>query len=77
VPLIALNWLLGRATVASVIIGARNEQQLRQNLAATSLNLSLEHLAKLDLASSLTPIYPYWNQQRFVERNPWCAQVRP
>ncbi len=70
VPQIALNWLLQRPSVATVVIGARNEEQLRQNLASVGWNLSPEHVAKLDAASDLTPIYPYWHQRQFVERNP-------
>jgi aryl-alcohol dehydrogenase-like predicted oxidoreductase len=72
VPQIALNWLLQRPTVASVIIGARNEEQLRQNLDAIGWNLSKEQVSRLDVASDLTPPYPhypYWNGQ-FSERNP-------
>ena len=67
---IALNWVLQRPTVASVIIGARNEAQLRQNLEAFGWNLSNEQIAKLDAASEVKPIYPYWHQRGFVERNP-------
>ena len=70
IPQAALNWLLQRPTVASVIIGARNEQQLRQNLDAAGWNLSPEQVSKLDRASEVTPIYPYWHQRQFVERNP-------
>jgi aryl-alcohol dehydrogenase-like predicted oxidoreductase len=70
VPQIALNWLLQRPTVANVIIGARNEQQLRQNLAAEGWNLNKEQIAKLDAASDVTPTYPYWHQRQFTERNP-------
>jgi aryl-alcohol dehydrogenase-like predicted oxidoreductase len=70
VPQIALNWLLQRPTVANVIIGARNEEQLRQNLAAEGWNLSKEQVAKLDVASDLAPTYPYWHQRQFAERNP-------
>jgi aryl-alcohol dehydrogenase-like predicted oxidoreductase len=70
VPQLALNWVLQRPTVASVIIGARNEEQLRQNLAAAEWNLTAEQVAKLDAASDVTPIYPYWHQRQFVERNP-------
>ena len=70
VPQIALNWLLQRPTVSSVIIGARNEEQLRQNLAAAGWNLTAEQIAKLDKASEVTPIYPYWHQRQFAERNP-------
>jgi aryl-alcohol dehydrogenase-like predicted oxidoreductase len=67
---IALNWLLQRPTVASIIIGARNEEQLKQNLASEGWSLTAEQLAKLDAASAVTPIYPYWHQRQFVERNP-------
>jgi aryl-alcohol dehydrogenase-like predicted oxidoreductase len=67
---IALNWLLQRPTVSTVIMGARNEEQLRQNLGAAGWNLSAEQVAKLDAASDVTPIYPYWHQRQFVERNP-------
>jgi aryl-alcohol dehydrogenase-like predicted oxidoreductase len=67
---ISLNWLLQRPTVASVIIGARNEEQLKQNLAASGWNLTPEQVAKLDAVSEVTPIYPYWHQRQFAERNP-------
>jgi aryl-alcohol dehydrogenase-like predicted oxidoreductase len=70
VPQIALNWLLTRPTVATVIMGARNEEQLRANLGAAGWSLSAEQIAKLDAASSVTRAYPYWHQAQFVERNP-------
>jgi len=73
VPQVALNWLLQRPTVATVIFGARNEEQLRQNLNAAGWNLTPEQIAKLDSASEVTPIYPYWHQRQFVERNPAAA----
>jgi aryl-alcohol dehydrogenase-like predicted oxidoreductase len=66
---IALNWLLQRPTVANVIIGARNEEQLRQNLGAVGWKLTPEQIARLDAASDVTPVYPYWHQRQFV-RNP-------
>ncbi len=66
---IALNWLLQRPTVTSVIFGARNEEQLRANLGAVGWNLSAEQVARLDAASVIPPIYPYWHQRGF-ERNP-------
>ncbi|HEY1801388.1 MAG TPA: aldo/keto reductase [Terriglobales bacterium] len=69
IPQIALNWLLQRPTVASVIIGARNEEQLRQNLAAFGWNLTGEQVARLDAASDVSPAYPYWHQRQF-DRNP-------
>jgi aryl-alcohol dehydrogenase-like predicted oxidoreductase len=70
VPQVALNWLLQRPTVSNVIIGARNEEQLRQNLGAVGWNLSAEQVAKLDRASAVMPAYPYWHQLQFVSRNP-------
>jgi aryl-alcohol dehydrogenase-like predicted oxidoreductase len=70
VPQIALNWLLQRPSVANVIVGARNEEQLRQNLGAIGWNLTKEQVAKLDAASARTPAYPYWHQNGFAERNP-------
>jgi len=70
VPQIALNWLLQRPTVSSVIVGARNETQLRQNLAAVDWKLTAEQVARLDAASETTLIYPYWHQRLFVERIP-------
>jgi len=70
VPQVALNWLLQRPTVSSVIVGARNEEQLRQNLGAVGWNLSAEQVAALDKASEQAPVYPYWHQRQFSERNP-------
>lgn len=70
VPQIALNWLMQRPTVSSIIIGARNEEQLLQNLKAVEFNLNKEQIARLDHASAQTKIYPYWHQEQFVERNP-------
>jgi aryl-alcohol dehydrogenase-like predicted oxidoreductase len=70
VPQIALNWLLQRPSVCNVIIGARNEEQLRQNLGAVGWNLTPEQVAVLDAASATTPAYPYWHQRGFAERNP-------
>ncbi len=67
---IALNWLLQRPTVATVIMGARNEEQLRQNLGAVGWNLTGEQVAKLDAASKVTRPYPYWHQAQFAARNP-------
>jgi len=66
---IALNWLLQRPTVNSVIFGARDEAQLRQNLGAAEWKLTSEQVASLDAASEQTPVYPYWHQRQF-ERNP-------
>jgi len=69
VPQVALNWLLQRPTVSTVVIGARNEEQLRQNLGAVGWNLTPEQVARLDAASATTRAYPYWHQYGF-DRNP-------
>jgi aryl-alcohol dehydrogenase-like predicted oxidoreductase len=68
---IALNWLLQRPTISSIIFGARNEEQLRENLGAVGWNLTPEQIARLDSASAVTPIYPYWHQLNNRERNPF------
>jgi aryl-alcohol dehydrogenase-like predicted oxidoreductase len=70
VPQVAINWLLQRPTVASIILGARNEGQLKDNLGSVGWNLSKEQVAMLDKASQKTLPYPYWHQQQFKERNP-------
>jgi aryl-alcohol dehydrogenase-like predicted oxidoreductase len=71
VPQVALNWLLQRPTVASVIVGARNEQQLKQNLEAAEFALTAKQTKKLDAASAVTKTYPYWWQQNSnPTRNP-------
>ena len=66
---VSLNWLLQRPTVSSVIIGARTEAQLQQNIGAAGWALTAEQVAKLDAASRMEPIYPYWHQWSF-DRNP-------
>jgi aryl-alcohol dehydrogenase-like predicted oxidoreductase len=70
VPQVALNWLTRRPSVATIIIGARNEEQLRQNLGAVGWDLTPAQVAKLDAASATTLAYPYWHQRGFAERNP-------
>ena len=73
VPQIAINWLLQRPTVSSVIIGARDEAQLRQNLGAVGWNLTSDQVARLDAASSRTapyPYFPYQRQEGFARLNP-------
>lgn len=73
VPQIALNWLIQRPTVSSVIIGARDEEQLRQNLGAVGWTLNAEQIAKLDAASVVTapyPHFPYHRQEAFARRSP-------
>jgi len=76
VPQIALNWLLSRPSISSVIIGARNEEQLAQNLGSVGWSLSAEQTARLDRASRTTPTSPYWHQLRFAERNPFPTNLR-
>jgi aryl-alcohol dehydrogenase-like predicted oxidoreductase len=70
VPQLALNWLLQRPTVATLVVGARNEEQLKQNLGAVGWNLTGEQVARLDAASNKTKTYPYWHQDGF-DRNPF------
>ena len=70
VPQIAINWLLQRPSVATIIIGARDEAQLRDNLGAVGWNLTPEQVAKLDKASQRPKPYPYWHQAGFAYRNP-------
>jgi aryl-alcohol dehydrogenase-like predicted oxidoreductase len=77
VPQLALNWLLRKPTVSSVIIGARNEQQLRDNLAAAAFALTPEQVARLDEASQAQVPYPYWHQRLFQNRNPLPPSYRP
>jgi aryl-alcohol dehydrogenase-like predicted oxidoreductase len=67
---VALNWLLQRPTVSSVIIGARHEAQLRENLGAVGWSLTADQVARLDAVSETDTIYPYWHQRGFTERNP-------
>jgi aryl-alcohol dehydrogenase-like predicted oxidoreductase len=67
---IAINWLLQRPTVANIIIGARNEDQLRQNLGSIGWNLSIAQVKRLDAASTLPTIYPYWHQRQNTTLNP-------
>ena len=70
VPQIALNWVLGRPSVATVIIGARNAAQLRDNLGATGWALTPDQAARLDAASRSPLPYPQWHQSGFSSRNP-------
>jgi aryl-alcohol dehydrogenase-like predicted oxidoreductase len=77
VPQVALNWLLTRPSVANVIVGARNEEQLRQNLGAIGWTLTPEQLALLDAASVTPAAYPYWHQAGFKERNPPPVESSP
>ena len=79
IPQIAINWLLQRPTVSTVLIGARNEEQLRQNLGAIGWQLTADQIARLDAASAMEapyPYYPYWRGQ-FSERSPLPGQAFP
>ncbi len=66
---VSLNWLLQRPTVANLIIGARTEAQLKQNLGAVGWNLTLGQIKRLDAASEVLPVYPYWHQRQFPMLN--------
>jgi aryl-alcohol dehydrogenase-like predicted oxidoreductase len=66
---VSLNWLLQRPTVANIIVGARNEEQLKQNLGAVGWNLTTEQVKKLDQVSEVYPAYPYWHQRQFPMLN--------
>jgi len=70
IPQVALNWLLQRPTISSLIIGARNEEQLIQNLDAASWSLTSDQMNKLNAASEQRPIYPYWHQRDNLKLNP-------
>ena len=67
---VALNWLLSRPSVCNVVIGARNAEQLQQNLGAVGWALTTEQIDRLDAVSRKTPPYPYWHQIDFADRNP-------
>ncbi|WP_329389242.1 aldo/keto reductase [Streptomyces sp. NBC_01351] len=73
IPQVAINWLLARPTVSSVIVGARDEAQLRQNIGAIGWTLSPEQTARLDAASHRPapyPYFPYERQEGFARLNP-------
>jgi aryl-alcohol dehydrogenase-like predicted oxidoreductase len=67
---ISLNWLLSRPTVANIVVGARTEEQLKQNLGAIGWSLTQDQIDRLDAASRKQPVYPYWHQMGFDDRNP-------
>jgi aryl-alcohol dehydrogenase-like predicted oxidoreductase len=74
---VALNWVMRKPAVDTVIVGARNEQQLRDNLAAATWTLTDAEVEKLDEVSALPLPYPYWHQQKFAgDRNPPARHVR-
>ena len=68
---IAIAWVLSRPSVTTVIIGARNEAQLKENLGATGWTLTPAQIARLEAASAKPRTYPYWHQAQFAERNPF------
>jgi aryl-alcohol dehydrogenase-like predicted oxidoreductase len=68
---IAINWVTQRPSVSTVMIGARTEEQLKQNLGAVGWSLTPSQMAKLDAASEQSLPYPYWHQRGFGERNPF------
>ena len=73
IPQVALNWILSRPTVASVILGARNESQLRDNLGAVGWSLAAEQIERLDAASKVVPPYPYFaysSDRSYMRLNP-------
>ena len=69
IPQIALNWLLGKPTISSVIIGARDEEQLIQNIGAIGWELDAAQVAALDAASDVQPVYPTWHQNEWPVLN--------
>lgn len=71
VPQVALAWVLSRPTISTVIIGARNDEQLKANLASVGWTLTPEQIAKLDASSQPKIAYPYWHQVQFDSRNPF------
>jgi aryl-alcohol dehydrogenase-like predicted oxidoreductase len=74
---VALNWVMNKPGVDTVIIGARDEAQLRDNLAAAEWRLSAEEMAALDEVSALPEPYPQWHQHKFgIERNPRLPATR-
>jgi aryl-alcohol dehydrogenase-like predicted oxidoreductase len=75
VPQIALNWLLHRPTVSSIIIGARDEEQLKHNLGAIGWNLTPAQIDKLDAASNIPALYPYQHQRGYPELVPQPVKV--
>jgi len=74
---VSLNWLLQRPSVSSVLIGARNEAQLLENIGAVGWNLNADQVARLDAITELPTIYPYWHQRGFGERNPTATRLYP
>ena len=74
---VALRWVLQRPSVVSIVVGARNEAQLKENLGAVGWSLDDKQMARLDAASDVRPIYPYWHQRNFSIINPPPVPVPP
>ncbi|HEY4300591.1 MAG TPA: aldo/keto reductase [Candidatus Didemnitutus sp.] len=70
IPQVAINWLTSRPTVSTIVLGARTEDQLKDNLGSVGWKLTADQIGRLDRASAVTPAYPYWHQKYFSERNP-------
>ena len=74
---VALNWVISKPCVGAVLVGARNEAQLRDNLATAQWSLTAEEVARLDAASATPEPYPNWHHRRFAaERNPALPSMR-
>jgi aryl-alcohol dehydrogenase-like predicted oxidoreductase len=74
---VALNWVLSKPGVTTVILGARDEAQLRENLATAGFRLSADQIRRLDDVSALPEPYPSWHQHKFgAERNPRLPAAR-
>jgi aryl-alcohol dehydrogenase-like predicted oxidoreductase len=74
---VALNWVMSKPRVDTVLVGARNEEQLRDNLAAARWRLTAEEMARLNEVSAVPEPYPYWHQHKFgAERNPRVPDMR-
>jgi len=78
VPQVAINWLMRKPWVSSVLLGARTMEQLEDNIGAAEWALSAEEVARLDAASETPLVYPYWvHQFSGAERNPPLRSYRP
>ena len=74
---VALRWVLQRPSVVSIVVGARNEAQLKENLGTVGWSLDDKQMARLDAASDVRPVYPYWHQREFSVINPPPVPVPP
>ncbi len=76
IPQVALNWVLRRPTVCNIVVGARNEEQLKQNLGAVGWELTIQEIERLDKASDVRMLYPYWHQKAFPQLSHTLNQLR-